>query len=112
MLNSPSPEPKIPNESEIALPGMLVGKNTGTNMENYAVRYLKVDIDDSAARIELEKIETRVYRNQGVFILSKEKFTFMDRFFFIVCYLEEVEKVEKTNEERVREILGEPRKPA
>lgn len=110
--NNPTPEPKINNENEMALPGMLVGKNATNNMDNYAVRYLKVDVDDGAARIELEKIETRAYRNQGVFVLSKEKFTFMDKFYFVVSYLEEVEKAEKSNEDRIREILGDPKKPA
>ncbi len=81
-------------------------------MDNYAVRYLKVDVDDGAARIDLEKIETRAYRNQGVFVLSKEKFTFMDKFYYVISYLEEIETSKPSDEQRIREILGEPKKPA
>ena len=54
----------------------------------YKVRYTKVDFDDLGSIAELEILETRAIRNEGVFILSKEKFNFMDKVFMLVGYLE------------------------
>lgn len=55
---------------------------------NYKFRYAKIDFDDLGSLAELEILETRAIRNQGVYILSKDRYPFMDKVFMIVGYLE------------------------
>jgi hypothetical protein len=98
-LNGQGPIPDTPKNKATttslkddpgALPGFLPRPEPGAlNFDNYAVRYQKLDLDELADVTELEKIETKAIRNQGIFVLSKKDFTFMDRIFVIISYLEE-----------------------
>lgn len=60
----------------------------GFDPMKFKVKYAKIDFDDLGSITTLEILETRAIRNDGVFILSKEKFNFMDKCFLIVGYLE------------------------
>jgi hypothetical protein len=74
----------------VSLPGFGPANQADTfNPDKYRVRYSKIDFDDPGSIAELEILETRAIRNKGVFILTKEKFNFMDRCFLLVSYLEE-----------------------
>ena len=53
----------------------------------YSVKYMTVDFGDVGSIADLERIETLAIRNQGVYILSKEKHTFLEKAFLIVGYL-------------------------
>lgn len=73
----------------VSIPGF--GPSTpadGFDPSKYRVKYSKIDFDDLGSIAELEILETRAIRNEGVYILSKEKFIFMDKCFQIVGYLE------------------------
>jgi hypothetical protein len=73
----------------ISLPGF--GPSTpgeGFDPQKYKVRYAKIDFDDLGSIAELEILETRAIRNEGVFVLSKDRFVFMDKCFILVSYLE------------------------
>jgi hypothetical protein len=76
-----------------AMPGYGSG-NVGAKqkLDKYAVRYLKVDIDDAAGVLELSSIETRALhaneKDPEVVLIDKDKFTFMDKYFLILKYLE------------------------
>jgi hypothetical protein len=72
-----------------AIPGFLPTSKALSNLEKYRVRYQKLDMDDLGDISELEKIETRAIHNAGVYILSKKDFTFMDKMFVLISYLEE-----------------------
>ena len=58
------------------------------DMTKYRVRYLKVDMDEAGDILELEALETRGLRAKEIVIMNKDKFTFMQKYFLIVTYLE------------------------
>jgi hypothetical protein len=71
-----------------SLPGILPSiPKDALDMDKYRVKYLKLDMNDPGDIIELEMVETRAIRNQGIFLLSKEKFIFMDKMFILISYL-------------------------
>ena len=55
----------------------------------FRVKYLKIDFDDLGSISELQTLETRAIRNEGIYVLTKEKFTFNDRYFLVISYLEQ-----------------------
>lgn len=73
----------IPNESP--MPGMSSQPNPAID---YNVKYMKIDLDDPGDKMDLQDIETRALRDAGVQILTRDKFTFMDRYFMIISYME------------------------
>jgi hypothetical protein len=76
----------------ISLPGF--GPSTASDAfdpQKFRVRYAKCDLDDLGSIAELEILETRAIRNEGVYILTKDRVNFMDRVFIVVSYLEKEE---------------------
>ncbi|MNK09974.1 hypothetical protein D3C87_279840 [compost metagenome] len=73
---------------EPSFPGFGRKKIDTKDFNNYSVRYAKIDMDDPASRLELESLETRAIQDRGIVVLTKDKFTFMDKYFMIVSYLE------------------------
>lgn len=73
------------------IPGFLPKASASGGMEKMRMRYQKFDMDELGDVSELERLMTKSIRNQGVFILSKKDFIFMDRMFMLVEYMEEVE---------------------
>jgi hypothetical protein len=74
--------------SEIGVPNF--GPAPKADMTKYAVRYLKANLDELDQRIELETIETKGIRGDDVVIIQRQNFTFMDKMFMVVTYLEKV----------------------
>lgn len=87
-LNNPSELGVIKTE-ELSFPGFGPKKQEGVDFSGYSVRYAKIDLDNPSSITELEILETRAIRGQGIIILSKDKFTFADRYLIVVCYLEQ-----------------------
>lgn len=73
-----------------SIPGFLSTKKADAT--KYKVRYQKLNLDEIGDIVELENIETRAIRGEGVFVMSKKDFAFMDKIFILISYLEE-EKV-------------------
>lgn len=73
----------------ITIPGFGPTADKEFEAEKYSVKYVKIDMDNPSAITLLEQLETDALRNNGIYILNKDKFTFMDRYFLIVSYLEE-----------------------
>ena len=78
-----------------AMPGPGSGKLTGkTGFDKYVVKYLKADVDDLADMLEISSIETRALRakpgDEEVVLISGDKFTFMDKYFIVLKYMEKV----------------------
>lgn len=72
------------------MPGLIPKPDPGAlDFNKLVVRYAKLDMDELSDITELEKIETKAYRNQGVYVLSKKEFTFMDKMFILIGYMEE-----------------------
>lgn len=70
-----------------SLPDMLasMGKQQASK---YRVRWIKLNLDDLADISELERIETKALRDEGVYVVSKKDFFFMDKIFMLVSYWE------------------------
>lgn len=60
----------------------------GADPKKYNIKYIKADMDDITQMLELQLIETRGIRGDGVLLLSFDKMTFMDRYFIILKYME------------------------
>lgn len=81
----------------ISLPGFgPAGAGGDMDLEKFRVKYSKIDFDDAGSIAELEILETRAIQNKGVYILSKEKYNFMDKCFLIVGYMEQIVEAPKT----------------
>ncbi len=70
-----------------SLPDMLasMGKQQASK---YRVRWVKLNLDDLADVSELERIETKALRDEGIYVVSKKDFFFMDKIFMLVSYWE------------------------
>ena len=80
---------KIKIES-LNFPGMA-GPSTrsgGKNLKNFRVRYQRLDMTSPSDVAELENIETKGITGDEVVLLGKVNYMFMDKFFFVITYLE------------------------
>lgn len=80
--------PGISKIDPMTLPGFGPTQQAEFDGTKYKVRYSKIDLSDAGSIAELEILETKALHNDGVFILNKDKFTFMDKYFIIIAYLE------------------------
>lgn len=78
---------------DIGMPGIssqLSGKKTG--LDKYSVKYYKANMDEVGDMLELSSIETRALRakpgDEDIVLIDKNSFTFMDKCFLIIKYLE------------------------
>ena len=76
----------------VTIPGFVPDQNKAFDAQKHRIRYSKIDLDDPGSIAELEILETKALRNEGVYVLSKERFNFMDKMFIVVQY------IEKTND--------------
>lgn len=88
----------------ISLPGFGPSQEADTDLNKYHMRYTKIDLDDPASIAELEILETRAIHNKGIFIMSKEKYNFMDKLFIVVGYLEQIIEAPKTRSGLLEEV--------
>lgn len=75
----------------ISFPGFAPQSASQFDIQKYRVRYAKIDLDDMGSVAELEILETKGLTGVEVVILNKDKFTFMDKYFMIVTYLEYIQ---------------------
>src|SRR6202012_2505952 len=82
-----------PVTKDSPLPGMISkrGDPEAEIRAKQRVRYQSFDMRDLGDLAELERIETMAWRNQGVYILERKNYTFMDKMYFLVQYIEESE---------------------
>ena len=77
-----------------AMPGMTGGGANSSSMDNYVVKYLKADMNEPADMMELSDIQTKAVRakpgKEEVVLISENSFTFMDKMFLVIKYLEKV----------------------
>lgn len=73
----------------LSMPGFgPKGGNTNFDPLKYRVRYGKYDMDDMGAIAELEIIETKGLAATEIVVLNKDKYTFLEKYFLVVTYLE------------------------
>ena len=80
-----------PVNNENPLPGIM-RKTGNSEKEFYArckVRYQTFDMRDPLDIAELERIETRALRGDGIFITDYKNYIFMDKMYYLVKYIEE-----------------------
>jgi hypothetical protein len=85
----------IPLKAEVlSLPGFGPGAGASAfNPVDFRVRYGKYDLDDMGALAELEIVETKGLKGEEIVVLTKDKFTFMDKYIMVVTYLEKIQQV-------------------
>ena len=76
---------------DIGLPSLVGSKGT---MDDYVVKYYKADLNDPVDMLSLCDIETRAIRakpgKEQVVLIEKTTFSFMDKYYIIIKYLEKV----------------------
>lgn len=76
---------------DIGMPG-ISGELSSMKLEKYKIKYLKADVDDPVGLLELSNIETRALHSkpgdEEVVLVSTNNFTFMEKYFIILKYLE------------------------
>jgi hypothetical protein len=81
--------PGVSKIDPVTIPGFGPAAQSEFDPTKFKVRWIKIDFDDVSSLAELEILETKALRNEGTYILSKDKFVFMDKYFMIVSYLEQ-----------------------
>lgn len=76
-----------------SLPGLLSPNKDVWNPKKFRVRYQKLNMDELSDITELECLETRAIRDEGVYVMSKKEFLFMDKVFILVQYMEKDDEV-------------------
>lgn len=76
---------------DFSIPGMTGRQVQGFDASKYSVKYFKADLEDLGDLTMLQEIETKGIRGDKVLILNRDKFTFMDKYFVIVQYMEKNE---------------------
>lgn len=78
----------------ISIPGFgPASANTGKlDPLKWRVRYGKFDMDDMGSVAELEIIETRGLSGTDILVLNKDKYTFLEKYFLVVTYLELIQE--------------------
>lgn len=74
---------------ELPIPGMTPKSGAASvDLKDYSVKYYKANLDEPSDTTHLQDIETRGIRGDGIVVLTREKFTFMDKFFLVIQYME------------------------
>jgi len=76
-----------------AMPGPGSGKMSNkSSLDNMSYRCIKADVDDASDMAQLCDIKTRALQakpgEEDIILLNSDKFTFMDKYFMILEYLE------------------------
>lgn len=78
---------------DIGMPG-ISGDLSSMKLEKYKIKYKKVDVDDPVAMLELSDIETKAlhakHGDEEIVLVSTDKFTFMEKYFVILKYMEKI----------------------
>ena len=72
---------------DIGIPGFTSKDNQTIDPKQYTVKYFKADLDKDEDRTLLQDIITRGMRGEFL-ILSRDKMSFMDKYFLVVEYME------------------------
>ena len=75
--------------SELSIPG-LTGKATNKQIDftKYRIRYFQADLSDPSAINTLEDLETRGLAADDIILLGKDKYSFKENFYVVLCYAE------------------------
>lgn len=82
-----------PVTNDNPLPGMVRrgGDPEAVIRAKQQIRYQSFDMRDLGDVAELERIETRAWRGQGIYIIDYKNYIFMDKMFYLVKYVEDAE---------------------
>lgn len=69
------------------MPGMMPSRTT-PDLSKFTVRYQKLCLSEVGDLAELARIETKAIRNQGIYVMSKVTYTFLENMFMIISYME------------------------
>jgi hypothetical protein len=75
----------------ISLPGFAPKQQNSFDISKFRVRYMKTDMDDTGSITDLEIIETKGLKGEEIVVLNKHIYTFMDKVFVLVTFLEAID---------------------
>jgi len=81
---------KVSKIDPATIPG-FVPASKATKVENMRVRYRRINVQDPADLADLEQIKTAALRGTGTYVLSEERFVFMDQVLILIQYIEETD---------------------
>src|SRR5437879_1579065 len=81
--------PRVSKIDPATIPGFIPAAKGNFDPARWRVRYQRLDIQEPSDIVELETIENKAIRNRGIYVLSKERFVFMDKILMLIQYLEE-----------------------
>lgn len=72
----------------LGLPGITKKLSDTSVFDNYTVKWKQFDLSNTDHILELSVIETEGMKGDNIVLISSDKFTFMDRYFVILRYME------------------------
>lgn len=75
------------NAQDMGLPG-LSAKFSSKAFDGYTIKYCKADLDEPADMFQLQEIETKSLRGDEIVLLEKDKYTFLEKYFIVLRYME------------------------
>lgn len=91
-LDVTKPGAKVSKLDPSGIPGFAPLPKGSWNPQQYRIKYKRVNAQTEDDMGELERIETAAIRDEGIYILNKERFIFMDQIIILVQYLERIEE--------------------
>lgn len=83
---------KVSKIDPASIPGFAgIPKSAVWDPSKYRVRYLRVNLSDADSLSQAEDVETRAIRDEGVYILNRERFVFMDQILLLLNYIERID---------------------
>lgn len=73
------------------LPGMTRPKATIIDPAKQRVRFQKFNMSDPLDMSELERIQTKAWRGEGVYLIEEKNYVFMDIMYYLIKYIEDAE---------------------
>lgn len=73
---------------ELGIPGLTGKLDSANAFDGYTIKYAKADLDEPVDIMFIQDIETRGLRGDEIVVLNKDKFTFNEKYFIVLQYLE------------------------
>ena len=72
----------------LGVPGITKKLSDAAKFDNYTVKWKQFDLSNAEHILDLSVIETEGMKGENIVLISSDKFTFMDRYFVVIRYME------------------------
>jgi hypothetical protein len=70
------------------MPGITPTVGVAKTFQGYSAKVMKVDLEDLGDVATLENVLTRGMTTDEIIVLERDKFTFMDKYYVVITYME------------------------